>query len=123
VDYGLLLTFAAFFLLVDNPETLLPARFALSMGPCRVLSKAPAAIFLAPLTASWKVLLWGVNVGGFGAPVASMANPIALRLFLKGARTAGAFSSSTPSPRRRRYSGSGYSLTGPSGKAKVKLGR
>ena len=90
VDYGLLLTFAAFFLLVDNLETLLPARFAhphavfaLSMGLSQVLSNVPAAIFLAPLTPSWKALLWGANVGGFGTPVASMANLIALRLFLK----------------------------------------
>jgi len=92
VDYGLLLTFAAFFLLVDNLQSLLPLAFLhrfpvfasavlLSQG----LSNVPAAVFLAPFTSHWRTLLWGVNVGGFGTPIASIANLIAFRLFLGAA--------------------------------------
>jgi len=88
VDYGLLLTFAAFFLLVDNLEALLAPRlahpdhvFALSVLLSQGLSNVPTAILLAPLTENWRALLWGVNVGGFGTPIASMANLIAFRIF------------------------------------------
>ncbi len=88
VDYGLLLTFAAFFLFVDNLEALLAARlahphsvFALSVLLSQGLSNVPTAILLAPLTENWRALLWGVNVGGFGTPWASLANLIVLRLF------------------------------------------
>lgn len=93
VDYGLLFTFAAFFLLVDNLEALLPLAFphrypvfALAVALSQGLSNVPTAIFLAPFTDHWRTLLWGVNVGGFGTPIASLANLIAFRLFLPGAR-------------------------------------
>ncbi len=131
VDDGLLLTFAAFFLFVDHLETQLPGRFAyphavfaLSVGLSQVLGNVPAAIFLAPLTAAWKAHLWGVHPGGFdGQP--DRARAISRG---RGVRSAGAFSSSTPSPRRRRWDLARAlcpppRLTGPSGKAKVKLGR
>ena len=99
IDYGLLLTLAGFFLLVDNLEALLPVRlagehgvFLLALALSQVLSNVPTAVFLAPFTDHWRALLWGVNAGGFGTPLASLANLIGLRLFLAGAG---------PSDRRR----------------------
>jgi Na+/H+ antiporter NhaD/arsenite permease-like protein len=44
------------------------------------MSNVPAAIFLAPFTQDWRALAWGVNVGGFGLAIGSLANLIALRL-------------------------------------------
>ncbi len=89
VDSGLFLTFAAFFLLVDNLEALVPLAFphrfpvfALAVLLSQGLGNVPAAVFLAPFTPHWRTLLWGVNVGGFGTPIASIANLIAFRLFL-----------------------------------------
>lgn len=49
---------------------------ALSQG----MSNVPAAIFLVPFTEDWRALAWGVNVGGFGLAIGSLANLIALRL-------------------------------------------
>jgi Na+/H+ antiporter NhaD/arsenite permease-like protein len=44
------------------------------------VSNVPAAIVLAEYSADWRTIAWGVNVGGFGTAVASLANIIALRM-------------------------------------------
>lgn len=46
----------------------------------QVISNVPAAIFLAAFSDDWYTLAWGVNVGGFGLAIGSLANLIALRL-------------------------------------------
>ncbi|TVO62311.1 transporter [Spiribacter vilamensis] len=46
----------------------------------QVISNVPAAILLDQLTGDWRAVAWGVNVGGFGLAIGSMANLIALRL-------------------------------------------
>ncbi|MCH8497624.1 MAG: transporter [Marinobacter sp.] len=46
----------------------------------QVISNVPAAIFLAAFSEHWALLAWGVNVGGFGLAIGSLANLIALRL-------------------------------------------
>ncbi|TRW49438.1 transporter [Aliidiomarina halalkaliphila] len=46
----------------------------------QVMSNVPAAIFLYAFTEQWKLLAWGVSVGGFGLAIGSLANLIALRL-------------------------------------------
>ena len=40
----------------------------------------PARIFPGSWATDWKALAWGVNVGGFGFVLGSLANLIALRL-------------------------------------------
>ena len=52
------------------------------------ISNVPAAILLSGFTGDWQGLLAGVNIGGLGTPVASLASLISLRLYLKepGAR-------------------------------------
>lgn len=44
------------------------------------LSNVPATLFLYNFTDNWQALAWGVNVGGFGLALGSLANLIALRL-------------------------------------------
>ncbi|ADU97103.1 hypothetical protein Theam_1139 [Thermovibrio ammonificans HB-1] len=88
VDYFLLGTFIAFFGFTDNLSHGLSLRlssgasvFWSSVGLSQVMSNVPAALFVSEFTGRWKELLWGVNVGGFGTLVASLANLIAYRIY------------------------------------------
>lgn len=93
LDWGLLLVFVLMFInmrllghipkieamavqLLDGPQ----ATFALGAGLSQAVSNVPAAIFLATFTEDWRALAWGVNAGGFGLIIGSLANIIALRL-------------------------------------------
>lgn len=46
----------------------------------QAISNVPAAILLAEYSADWRVIAYGVNVGGFGFMIGSLANIIALRM-------------------------------------------
>lgn len=50
------------------------------VGASQFVSNVPAAIALAEYSKNWRVIAYGVNVGGFGLMVGSLANLIALRL-------------------------------------------
>ncbi len=54
--------------------------FLFSLGASQVMSNVPAAIFTAQYTPLWLPLAYGVNLGGNGLVIASLANLIALRL-------------------------------------------
>lgn len=62
------------------PQHLFGAGIALS----QVISNVPAAILLAEHSGDWRTIAYGVNVGGFGLLVGSLANIIALRLLGEG---------------------------------------
>lgn len=94
IDYQLLLTFVCFFLIVGNishwpsfthflANFLQTPRstFVTSLGLSQVISNVPAAILLAPFTRQISALLLGVNIGGLGTLVASLANLIGYKLF------------------------------------------
>lgn len=93
VDYALLLTFVCFFIFSGNLAQL-PAVHSLlsgvlerntllaSAGVSQVISNVPAAVLLSGLTEEWKGLLAGVDVGGLGTPVASLASLISLKYYL-----------------------------------------
>ena len=51
----------------------------------QVISNVPAAVLLSHFTESWQALLVGVNIGGAGTLIASLASLITLRFF-SGAR-------------------------------------
>ncbi|WP_270295994.1 SLC13 family permease [Eggerthella sinensis] len=85
VDVGLLLTFACFFVFAGNmaripavEDTLsqVMAHHALlaSAGASQVISNVPAAVLLSHFTDSYPALLVGVNIGGAGTLVASLAS-------------------------------------------------
>lgn len=46
----------------------------------QLISNVPAAIALAEYSKDWRLLAYGVNVGGFGLVLGSLANLIALRM-------------------------------------------
>lgn len=54
--------------------------FGTAMAASQLLSNVPAAILLQRFTPDWRTLAWGVNAGGYGLAVGSLANLIALRL-------------------------------------------
>ena len=92
VDYGLLLTFVFFFVFSGNMAripgiqeflTALMGEHALltSALTSQIISNVPAAILLAPFTDVYQGLLIGVNIGGAGTLVASLASLIAFNQF------------------------------------------
>lgn len=94
VDYGLLLTFVAFFIFSHNigcipaleqllHRLLIVAPQTTTILTSQVLSNVPAAILLANFTEAWQPLLLGVNIGGFGTLIASLASLISFNFYLK----------------------------------------
>lgn len=92
IDYGLLLTFIFFFIFVGNiknipsvnafAEKLVSGReFFAAALTSQVISNVPAAVMLGSFTDNWKALLLGVDIGGLGTPVASMASLISFRIY------------------------------------------
>lgn len=94
VDWGLLATFAAFFTFSGNLARMEPVRALfmrlLSHGTVLVsaltsqlISNVPAAILLSRFTDDYRGLLVGVNVGGAGTLVASLASLITFREYTR----------------------------------------
>ncbi|MBO4978879.1 MAG: citrate transporter [Clostridia bacterium] len=90
VDYGLLLTFTCFFVFAGNlarvelVHTLLStllekSTLLISILSCQVISNVPSAILLSRFTADYPSLLLGVNIGGTGTLIASLASLITFR--------------------------------------------
>ena len=92
VDYPLLLTFVFFFIFSGNMARIGLVRdiFSWLMGKstllfstlsCQVISNVPSAILLSQFTDNYKELLLGVNIGGVGTLIASLASLITFREF------------------------------------------
>jgi Na+/H+ antiporter NhaD/arsenite permease-like protein len=90
VDYPLLLTFVCFFLLAGNVSrigavqsffsSLLESSTLLTaIGSCQIISNVPSAILLSEFTENYKELLLGVNIGGVGTLISSLASLITFR--------------------------------------------
>ena len=99
IDFMLLLTFVCFFVVSENLGRLDAVRAFLqsllskntlltAVGASQVISNVPAAVLLSSFTDSWRELLAGVNIGGLGTPIASLASLITMKLYLrwKGAK-------------------------------------
>lgn len=96
VDYLLLATFTCFFVFIGNISSI-PAitsfmesylnsaghTYFSSIILSQVVSNVPCAIFLSKFTVYWKELLLGVNIGGMGTIIASLASVISYKLFSK----------------------------------------
>ncbi len=94
VDYPLLLTFVAFFIFAGNmsridavsnlfsgllgKNTLLTA-----VTSCQFISNVPSAILLSQFTDNYRALLMGVNIGGAGTLIASLASLITFREYTR----------------------------------------
>ena len=87
VDYGLLLTFVFFFIFSGNMariDMLLEKNTLIfSILSCQVISNVPSAILLSQFTENYRELLLGVNIGGAGTLIASLASLITFREYVK----------------------------------------
>ncbi len=90
VDYGLLFTFVFFFIFSGNLarievirnlfSTLLEtSTLLISVLSCQFISNVPSAILLSQFTDNYPELLLGVNIGGVGTLIASLASLITFR--------------------------------------------
>ncbi len=90
VDYPLLLTFVFFFIFSGNMARIEAVRsvfsfflakntLIVSVLSCQVISNVPSAILLSQFTENYKQLLLGVNIGGVGTLIASLASLITYR--------------------------------------------
>ena len=93
-DYALLLTFVCFFVVSGNlgrveavqklVQNLMEKNALLTaVMVSQVISNVPAAVLLSGFTDNWAALLAGVNIGGLGTPIASLASLITLKLYLR----------------------------------------
>ena len=94
VDYPLLLTFVFFFVFAGNMARIEAVRELFSMllekntllfsvMSCQVISNVPSAILLSQFTENYRELLLGVNIGGVGTLIASLASLITFREYTK----------------------------------------
>jgi Na+/H+ antiporter NhaD/arsenite permease-like protein len=61
---------------LHQPLRLFVTSTSLSQG----ISNVPASILLTGFSSDWRVIAWGVNAGGFGLVIGSLASLIALRI-------------------------------------------
>ena len=96
VDYFLLATFVCFFIVIGNlshftvitnyMQGMLSSSkrvYIFSILFSQFISNVPCSILLAGFTKSWRELLLGVNIGGMGTLVASLASVISYKLYIK----------------------------------------
>ena len=90
VDYPLLLTFVFFFVFAGNMARIQLVRdlfsgllekstLLFSVLSCQFISNVPSAILLSQFTDNYRELLLGVNIGGVGSLIASLASLITFR--------------------------------------------
>ena len=102
VDYCLLLTFVCFFTFAGNMARIEPVRNLFSsllqkntlltaVLSCQFISNVPSAILLSQFTQNYPALLIGVNIGGTGTLIASLASLITFREFGSHYRGEGKF--------------------------------
>lgn len=91
-DFLLLLTFIAFFIFSGNLarieaidhllRRLLNGReYLTALLSSQIISNVPAALLLSGFTDQYRELLLGVNIGGLGTPIASLASLISMKLY------------------------------------------
>lgn len=94
VDYPLLLTFVFFFIFAGNMARIEAVKelFSLllekstllvSILSCQCISNVPTAILLSQFTENYRELLLGVNIGGVGTLISSLASLITFREYTK----------------------------------------
>lgn len=92
VDYGLLLTFVFFFIFSGNMARMDVVRdffsyllekntLVVSALSCQFISNVPSAVLLSQFTDNYKHLLLGVNIGGVGTLISSLASLITFKQY------------------------------------------
>ncbi|MDE5748751.1 MAG: citrate transporter, partial [Acetatifactor sp.] len=90
VDYSLLLTFVGFFVFIGNmgripafrdflQEVVAGREVYVAIAASQIISNVPAALLLSGFTDNYGQLIVGVNLGGLGTLIASMASLISYK--------------------------------------------
>ncbi len=94
VDYFLLLTFIALFILIGNLQNIsffnsLFSKWIIGneviwgVLASQVISNVPAAILLSGFSTNYEAIIVGINIGGLGTLIASMANLISYKILAR----------------------------------------
>ena len=94
VDYSLLFTFVFFFIFSGNMSRIEGVRnffsgllskntLLVSVLSCQCISNVPSAILLSQFTGNYADLLVGVNIGGVGTIISSLASLITFKEYLR----------------------------------------
>lgn len=94
VDYFLLLTFIALFILIGNLENIsffsslfknwiVGNEVLCGVVSSQIISNVPAAMLLSGFSSNYDVIIVGINLGGFGTLIASMANLISYKIIVR----------------------------------------
>lgn len=94
IDYMLLLTFVCFFTVSENlgrvdairiflQQLLQSSTLLTAVGTSQIISNVPAAVVLSGFTDQWQQMLTGVNIGGLGTPIASLASLITIKFYMR----------------------------------------
>jgi len=94
VDYPLLMTFVLFFVFAGNMARIEIVReffsfllekstLIFSILSCQIISNVPSAILLSQFTENYRELLLGVNIGGAGTLIASLASLITFQEYIR----------------------------------------
>lgn len=94
VDYPLLMTFVFFFIFAGNMARVGVVReffsvlldkstLLFSVLSCQIISNVPSAILLSQFTGNYQDLLVGVNIGGVGTLISSLASLITFSEYVK----------------------------------------
>ncbi len=94
-DYPLLITFISLFIFIGNLSNIPmidafmnnllgsgDSTYFTSILASQAISNVPSAILLSGFTPHWRELLLGVNVGGMGTIIASLASVISYKLYI-----------------------------------------
>lgn len=95
VDYSLILTFVGFFIFIGNMGKIEAIQMILSKAVVgkeilvsillsQIISNVPAALLLSHFTECYERLLIGLNIGGLGTLIASMASLISYKIYVRG---------------------------------------
>ncbi len=89
VDYSIVPLFFFAFVVVEGLRAMDVYRggtnlYVTSIGLSQVISNVPATILLSPIAGGrWRELLYGVNAGGCGTIIASLANLLGWRIYVR----------------------------------------
>ena len=94
VDYFLLLTFIALFILIGNLQNIpffnslfsqwiIGNEVIWGVLASQVISNVPAAILLSGFSTNYEAIIVGINIGGLGTLIASMANLISYKILAR----------------------------------------
>ena len=94
IDYYLILTFVALFILIGNLENI--PYFSLlfknwivgnevicAVIASQIISNVPSAMLLCGFSTNYEAIIIGINIGGFGTLIASMANLISYKIVVR----------------------------------------